>query len=93
MINIVDRTQSYHWRDHIDAHQAHFSLAQYIKNLIMKRLMEGGDTSKLHGRYNAHMDFSKHHYKEALLNLIHGEEEAPSQKDLSQQEMRPVNEA
>ena len=25
------KTKNYHWRDHIDAHQAHFSLAQYIK--------------------------------------------------------------
>ena len=52
----------------------------------MKRVMEGGDTSKLHGRYNAHMNFSKHHYKEALLNLIHGKDEPSSQEDLSQKE-------
>ena len=82
----VNNTRNYLWRDHIDAHQAHFSLAQYIKNLIMKRLMEGGDTSKLHGRYNAHIDFSKHHYKQALLDLIHGKKESVSQEDLGKRE-------
>ena len=81
-------TKNYLWRDHSDAHQAHFSLAQYIKNMIAKRLSEGGDTSKLHDRYNAHMGFSKHHYKEALLSLIHGEEEPASQEDLGKREAK-----
>ena len=81
-----ERTKHFHWRDHVDAHQAHFSLAQSIKNMIMKRLLEGKDTSKLHGRYNAHMGFSKHHYKEALLNLVHDKEKPASQEDLSKEE-------
>ena len=81
-----ERTHNYEWRDHVDAHQAHFSLAQSIKNLIMDRLLSGGDTSKLHGRYNAHMDFSGHHYKEALLNLIHGKDESASQENLGKRE-------
>ena len=82
----INNTRNYLWRDLVDAHQAHFSLAQYIKSLIMKRLMSGGDTSKLHDRYHAHMDFSKHHYKEALMNLIHGKEEPSSQEDLGKRE-------
>jgi len=80
------KTRNYQWQEHIDAHQAHFALAQSIKNLIMERLMAGGDTSKLHGRYDAHMNFSGHHYKEALLDLIHGEKEPVSQEDLGKRE-------
>lgn len=82
------KNENYEWRDHVNAHQAHFSLAQHIKNLILDRLLEGKDTSKLHGRYGAHMDFSKHHYKEALLDLVHGEDEPASKEDLSAKEVK-----
>ena len=83
-----NNTKNYQWRDHADAHQAHFALAQYIKNLIAKRLAEGGDTSKLHGRYGAHMDFSKHHYKEALQQFIHGEDTPVSKEDLGKRQSK-----
>ena len=80
-----DSTQAYRWNDHVDAHHAHFSLAQYLKNLLMKRMLSGGDTSKLHSRYGAHMDFAKHHYKQALLDLMHGKSQAASQKSLAKE--------
>jgi len=86
------KNENYEWRDHVNAHQAHFSLAQYIKNMILERLLDGKDTSKLHGRYDAHMGFSKHHYKEALLDLVHGEDQPESKEDLSVKETSVPNE-
>jgi len=85
----INNTKSYMYEDHRDAHHAHFSLAQYIKQLIAKRLsseeVDDKAADKLKKLYEAHMNFSQHHNEQAILDLLHGKTTPASQKDLSKE--------
>ena len=81
----INNTKNFLYDDHADAHHAHFTMAQYIKNLAQKRQAEGGDTSKLNGLYDAHMGFSRHHKEQMILDLLHGKAQARPEKDLGKE--------
>ena len=68
----INNTKNFLYDDHKDAHHAHFTMAQYIKNMAQKKQVAGQDTSSLRGLYQAHMGFARHHNEEALKDMLHG---------------------
>ena len=81
-----ENTKVYDYDDHTDAHRAHFALAQYIKTLIARK--KGKDASKLHNLYEAHVNFSRHHNEQALMDLLHRKKKARSEEDLSKKQAK-----
>jgi len=84
----INNTKNFLYDDHKDAHHAHFTMAQYIRNLIQKRQTEGQDISKLNGLYDAHMGFARHHNEEALKDMLHGKAKHVATENLGKRQER-----
>jgi len=79
----INNTRSYQWDDHRDASHAHFSLMQYLMNLINEKRKSGHSTKGLYNLIDAHAKFARHHKEEALKDLLHGKQRSSSKEDLS----------
>ena len=58
--------ESYKWKDHLDAHQAHFALAMYLQSLLAERNRKGLSTTHLRKLIESHHKFADYHKDQQL---------------------------